>query len=89
MAQSLLQRPDRLFGLILLFNNFVNILASAIATVIGLKVFGEAGIAIATGILTFVILIFAEVSPKTYASQHPERFAFPAAYILKILVWGI
>jgi len=88
MAQSLLQRPDRLFGLILLFNNFVNILASAIATIIGLKVFGEAGIAIATGILTFVILIFAEVSPKTYASQHPERFAFPAAYILKILMWA-
>ena len=56
-ASLLLKRPDRLFGLILLFNNFVNILASAIATVIGLKLFGEAGIAIATGLLTFVILI--------------------------------
>lgn len=87
LASSLLVRPDRLFGLILLFNNFVNILASAIATVIGLKLFGEAGIAIATGALTFVILIFSEVSPKTYAAQNPEKFAFPASYILKVLMW--
>ncbi len=86
-ASLLLKRPDRLFGLILLFNNFVNILASAIATVIGLKLFGEAGIAIATGLLTFVILIFSEVSPKTYAAQYPERFAFPAAYVLNFLMW--
>ncbi len=86
VASKLLLRPDRLFGLILIFNNFVNILASAIATVIGLKLFGEAGIAIATGILTFVILIFAEVTPKTYAAQHPEQLAFPAAYILKFLM---
>ena len=87
LASQLLARPDRLFGLILLFNNFVNILASAIATVIGLKLFGEAGIAIATGVLTFVILIFAEVSPKTYAAQNPEKFAFPASYVLKVLMW--
>jgi len=85
-ADALLARPDRLFGLILLFNNFVNILASAIATVIGLKLFGEAGIAIATGVLTFVILIFSEVSPKTYAAQYPEQFAFPAAYVLSTLM---
>lgn len=88
LASNLLARPDRLFGLILLFNNFVNILASAIATIIGLKLFGEAGIAIATGVLTFVILIFAEVSPKTYAAQNPERFAFPASYVLKVLMWA-
>lgn len=87
MASSLLARPDRLFGLILIFNNFVNILASAIATVIGLKLFGEAGIAIATGALTFVILIFSEVTPKTYAAQYPERIAFPASYVLKFLMW--
>lgn len=86
LATSLLARPDRLFGLILIFNNFVNILASAIATVIGFKLFGEAGIAIATGVLTFIILIFAEVTPKTYAAQHPEQLAFPAAYILNILM---
>jgi len=63
-------------------NNFVNILASAIATIIGLRLFNEAGIAIATGLLTMVILIFAEVAPKTIALLHPERFAFPATAIL-------
>ncbi len=87
IASSLLERPDRLFGLILIFNNFINIFASAIATVIGLKLFGEAGIAIATGVLTFVILIFSEVTPKTYAAQYPEKVAFPAAYALNLLMW--
>ena len=89
LAQALLDRPDRLLGLILLGNNFVNILASALATIVALRIFGEAGIAIATGLLTLVILIFAEVAPKTLAALHPERIAFPAAYIytplLKIL----
>lgn len=86
IANWLLERPDRLIGLILIFNNFVNILASAIATVIGLRLFGEPGIAIATGVLTFVILIFSEVTPKTFATTHPERLAFPAAFILKPLL---
>ncbi|MCW9057150.1 MAG: CNNM domain-containing protein, partial [Gammaproteobacteria bacterium] len=72
---------DRLLGLILLGNNFVNILASALATIIALRLLGEAGIAIATGLLTFVILIFAEVAPKTLAALHPERIAFLAAYV--------
>ena len=81
-AQRLLDRPDRLIGLILLGNNFVNILASSIATLIALRLLGTSGIAIATGILTFVILIFAEVAPKTLAVLHPERIAFPAAYVL-------
>lgn len=94
LASALLERPDRLLGLILLGNNFVNILASAIATVIALRLYGEAGIAIATGILTLVILVFAEVAPKTMAALKPERFAFPAAFVytplLKLvypLVW--
>jgi magnesium and cobalt exporter, CNNM family len=86
LADWLLQRPDKLIGLILIFNNFVNILASAIATVIGLRLFGEAGIAIATGLLTLVILIFAEVTPKTFAASNPEKLAFPASYILKPLL---
>lgn len=95
-AYDLLKRPDRLIGLILLGNNFVNILASSTATVLGLKLFGEAGIAIATGVLTFVILIFAEVAPKTVAALHPERIAFAAAFVLKPmlkvlypLVWAV
>ena len=81
LALALLKRPDRLLGIILLGNNFVNILASALATIIALRLLGETGIAIATGLLTFVILIFAEVAPKTLAALHPERIAFPAAYI--------
>jgi Mg2+/Co2+ transporter CorB len=81
LARQLLQRPDRLLGLILLGNNFVNILASAIASLIAMRFYGEAGIAIATGILTFVILVFAEVTPKTLAAQKPDLFAYIAAYI--------
>lgn len=91
---KLLERPDRLIGLILLGNNLVNILASSIATIIALRLGGEAAIAIAAGLLTLIILIFAEVMPKTLAAQAPERFAYPAAYIylplLKLaypLVW--
>ncbi len=93
---KLLKRQDRLIGIILLGNNFVNILASAIATVIGLRLFGETGIAIATGLLTLIILIFSEVTPKTLAALHPERVAYPSALVyvplLKILyplVWLI
>ncbi len=81
-ASRLLERMDRLIGLILLGNNFVNILASSIATIIALRLMGEAGIAVATGLLTLVILIFAEVTPKTLAALHPERFAFPATFVL-------
>lgn len=85
-AQKLLERPDRLIGLILLGNNFVNILASAIATVIGLRLFGDSGIAIATGAMTFLVLIFGEVAPKTAAALHPERIAFPAARVYSLLI---
>jgi Mg2+/Co2+ transporter CorB len=94
-ASALLDRPDRLIGLILLGNNFANILASAIATIIGLRLYGEAGIAIATGVLTLVLLVFAEVTPKTLAALHPQPIAFASAYFyvpaLKVtypLVWG-
>ncbi len=81
-AEKLLQRPERLIGVILIGNNFVNILASAIATVIAVRLWGDAGIAISTAALTVVILIFAEVTPKTIAAMHPEKIAFPAAYVL-------
>jgi magnesium and cobalt exporter, CNNM family len=85
-ATALLERPDRLIGLILIGNNLVNILASAIATVIAIRLWGDAGIFIATAILTLVILIFAEITPKTIAALHPERVAFPASLILKPLL---
>lgn len=81
-ASKLLDRPDRLIGLILIGNNAVNILASAIATVIAIRLWGDAGIAIATISLTLVILVFAEITPKTIAALHPERVAFPASIIL-------
>jgi Mg2+/Co2+ transporter CorB len=87
IASQLLGRPDRLIGLILLGNNFVNILASAIATVIGIKLLGENGIVVATFVLTLVVLLFAEVTPKTLAALHPERVAFPASFILKPLLF--
>jgi len=81
-AGKLLERPDRLIGLILIGNNLVNILASAIATVIAIRLWGDAGILIATVSLTLVVLIFAEITPKTIAALHPEGVAFPASLLL-------
>ena len=86
IAQKLLQKPDRLIGLILLGNNLVNILAASIATVVGIRLFGSSGIWIASMVMTVVVLIFAEVAPKTVAALHPERIAFPASYVLTILL---
>ncbi|AOE50268.1 HlyC/CorC family transporter [Kangiella sediminilitoris] len=82
---GMLKRPDKLLGLILLGNNIVNILASAIATVIAIRFWGEGGIFAATLMLTVVILIFAEVTPKTLAALYPEKISFFAAPILKFL----
>lgn len=86
LAQMLLTRPDRLIGLILLGNNMVNILAASIATVIAMRTFGDAGIWISTLVMTVVVLIFAEVAPKTVAALHPEKIAFPASYVLVVLL---
>jgi Mg2+/Co2+ transporter CorB len=86
LAQALLRKPDRLIGLILLGNNLVNIMAASIATIIGIRLFGTNGVWIASLILTVVILIFSEVAPKTLAAVHPERVAFPASYILYVLL---
>lgn len=96
LAEALLKHPDRLIGLILLGNNFVNILASSLVTVIALRLGGEGAIAIGAGVLTLVILIFSEVAPKTLAALHPERVALPAALVyyplLKVtypVVWTV
>jgi Mg2+/Co2+ transporter CorB len=86
LAQNLLTRPDRLIGLILLGNNMVNILAASIATVIAIRLFGDSGIWISTLVMTVVVLIFAEVAPKTVAALYPEKIAFPASYVLVILL---
>ncbi len=85
-VEKLLSRPDRLIGLILIGNNLVNILASAIATVIAIRLYGDYGVVIATVALTVVVLIFAEVTPKTLAALYPERVAFPASLILRPLM---
>jgi Mg2+/Co2+ transporter CorB len=85
LTEKLLLKPDQLLSLILFGNNLVNISAASVATIIGLKLYGETGIAIATIVLTVLILIFAEVAPKTFAALHPEKIAFPAAYVLTIL----
>jgi Mg2+/Co2+ transporter CorB len=85
-ASVLLRRPDRLIGLILLGNNFVNILASQIATIIALRLLGEDSIMVAGLLLTLIVLIFSEITPKTLAALHPERIAFPATLVLKPLL---
>jgi Mg2+/Co2+ transporter CorB len=96
-TQKLLQRQDRLIGLILLGNNFVNVLASILMTLITLRIYNDTGPVFAAGmLLTIVILLFAEVTPKTLAALHPERIAYPAALVytplLKLLypfVWVV
>ena len=85
-TSQLLERPDRLIGLILLGNNFVNILASALATIIAIHFLGDAGIAVATVALTLILLVFGEVAPKTLAALHPERIAYPASAVLAPLL---
>lgn len=83
----LLSRPDRLIGVILIGNNFVNNLAASIATIIAIHFFGDvSGPAISTAVLTIVILIFAEVTPKTFAAVKPERIAYPASLALEPLL---
>ncbi len=84
-AVALLKTPDKLITLILLGNNFINILITQLATYIGYRLYGEAGIAIAAGLLTLVLLLFAEVTPKTLAAANPEKIAFPAAYVYQPL----
>ncbi|MFU8830531.1 MAG: HlyC/CorC family transporter [Wenzhouxiangella sp.] len=86
LAQNLLAKPDRMFGLILLGNNLVNILAASISTVIALRLLGDAGIWVSTIVLTAVILIFAELAPKTLAAMYPHRIAYPASYVLTPLL---
>ena len=86
ISEKLLSRPDRLIGLILLGNNLVNFIAASIATLIGIRLLGDLGVALAPIVLVMVFLIFAEVMPKTFAAINPERIAFPACYILAPLM---
>ncbi|MGI9335486.1 MAG: HlyC/CorC family transporter, partial [Gammaproteobacteria bacterium] len=86
LASRLLERPDRLIGLILLGNNFVNVLATMVTTVIAWRLYGDAGLLPASILITVVFLIFAEVTPKTAAALHAEKVAFPASIVLAPLL---
>jgi len=85
-ALRLLEKPERIIGMILLGNNFVNILAATIASIIGIRLLDDAGPWVSTFVLTGIILIFAEVTPKTLSALHPEKYALPSAYILEPLL---
>lgn len=85
-VSELLKRPDRLLGVILIGNTFANVLASSVMTLVAVHYLGDIGIIIATVVLTLIILIFAEIAPKTLAALYPERVAFPASLPLKILL---
>ena len=84
-ADKLLKRPDRLLGVILIGNNFVNILAASLTTVLCLNLFGDSGVVIGSVVLTLIILVFAEITPKTFAALNSEKVALPASLILKYL----
>ncbi|MAD92214.1 MAG: magnesium/cobalt efflux protein [Gammaproteobacteria bacterium] len=84
-ADSMLQRQDRLLGVILVGNNLVNFSAATVATVIGFQLMGDTGVLLAPWILTIVFLVFAEVAPKTLAAERPESWALKAVFILKPL----
>ncbi len=83
---ELLNRPDRLLGLILIGNNFVNFVAATMATILAERLWGNTGLYLAPVFLTIVVLIFSEVTPKTLAALYPEKIAFPSAIILKPLL---
>jgi Mg2+/Co2+ transporter CorB len=85
-TQRLLENVDELIGAILLGNNFVNILASSIATIIAIHLWGEGSVIYASVLLTFVILIFAETTPKTFAAKFPEKVAIPSSLVISLVI---
>ena len=91
IAQRLLARPDRLIGVILLGSNTVNALFSVLTTVTVIRFWGEeeGAAVIATAIIALVILILTDLAPKTLAALHPERIAFPSAFVLRPMLWLI
>ena len=83
---KLLRRTDRLLGVILIGNNFTHTLGTAIATVIAIRVWDESAVLAVTVFMTIIMIIFAEVMPKTIAALRPESIAFPSSYFLKPLL---
>lgn len=92
LAQRLLEKPDRLISTILIGNNLVNIAAASLATIIAIRLLPsqqDLALALSTLLLTLVVLIFAEVTPKTMAQRYPEQIAFPASFVLRPLMVGL
>ena len=87
LVNKIRDKKDRMIGALLLGNNLVNILASALATSVLIKIFGEAGVVYATLVMTMMVLIFAEVLPKTYALHHAESMAMRIAPIFRIVIF--
>ncbi|MBA6291937.1 HlyC/CorC family transporter [Colwellia sp. MB3u-70] len=85
-VSKLLAKPDKLIGLILIGNNLVNIFATLITGIIAQRLYGDAGVFYSGLLLTLVILIFAEITPKTLAALYPEKVAFPSSLILVLLL---
>ncbi|NLK22564.1 MAG: HlyC/CorC family transporter [Clostridiales bacterium] len=86
LVEKLLEEPNKLLGAILIGNNIVNIGASSIATSVALQIFGNSGAAVATGIMTVLILIFGEITPKSLAQQNAEKISIRIAKIIKFIV---
>ena len=88
LTASLLAQTDKLLGVILLGNNLVNAMAAALVTIIAVRFFGnsELAVSLATLVVTFLILVFSEISPKVMGAAYPEQVAFPASYVLKPLI---
>lgn len=85
-ASRLLERPDRLLGVILIGNTFVNIYVGTLATIIGLRLHGDLGVVLAPFLISFLVLVFSEVAPKTIAAHFPEALAFPFSFVLQPLL---
>jgi len=85
-VETILEEPDHLISAILLGNNFVNVLGSAIATALFMSIFGERGIVYATIAMTIILLIFAEITPKTVAASRPDRVSMLVSYPLGIII---
>ncbi len=87
LVNKIRQRKDRMIGALLLGNNLVNILASALATSVLIEIFGQSGVVYATLVMTMMVLIFAEVLPKTYALHHADSMSMRIAPIIRVVIW--
>lgn len=88
-VQQMLSHPDKLLSVVLIGNTLANIVASMAATLIGQRLYGDIGVLVATGLLTIVILVFSEMTPKTFAALRPQQVAFASSlplYVLQVLL---